>query len=94
LSTAVGCARWHAKLVLREWGLTKFSELVELLVSEASVPATGLSLRSLRAARDLSRPRAWMVPASPALSSLDARWETSSPPGPAGCGPLLRGAAT
>jgi anti-sigma regulatory factor (Ser/Thr protein kinase) len=34
LPTAVACARWHATLVLREWGLTKFSERVELLVSE------------------------------------------------------------
>lgn len=34
LPTAVGCARWHAKQVLWEWGLTKFSELAELVVSE------------------------------------------------------------
>jgi len=43
LPTAVGCARWHAKLVLREWGLTKFSELVELLVSELATNAVKAS---------------------------------------------------
>jgi anti-sigma regulatory factor (Ser/Thr protein kinase) len=43
LPTAVACARWHTKLVLREWGLTKFSERVELLVSELSTNAAKAS---------------------------------------------------
>lgn len=32
--TAVACLRWHAKQVLWEWGLTRFVDAVELLVSE------------------------------------------------------------
>jgi anti-sigma regulatory factor (Ser/Thr protein kinase) len=32
--TAVACARWHARQVLWEWGLTRFSDRVELVVSE------------------------------------------------------------
>ena len=43
LPTAVACARWHAKLVLREWGLTKLSERVELLVSELAANAVKAS---------------------------------------------------
>jgi anti-sigma regulatory factor (Ser/Thr protein kinase) len=34
LPSAVGCARFHVRQVLWEWGLTQFSERVELLISE------------------------------------------------------------
>ncbi len=34
LLSAVPCARLHARLVLREWGLKAFGETVELIVSE------------------------------------------------------------
>jgi anti-sigma regulatory factor (Ser/Thr protein kinase) len=39
LPSAVACARWHAKHVLREWGLSAFTERVELLVSELTTNA-------------------------------------------------------
>jgi anti-sigma regulatory factor (Ser/Thr protein kinase) len=42
--TAVACARWHAKHVLREWGLARFSDRVELLVSELVTNAAKASL--------------------------------------------------
>src|SRR6266536_4472309 len=55
----------------------------------ASGPATGLSLRSPGRTTDLfPEPRAFLVPAAPALSFLIARWETSWPPGRPVCGPL------
>ncbi len=43
LPSAVACARWHAKLVLREWGLAAFGERAELLVSEIATNAVKAS---------------------------------------------------
>jgi hypothetical protein len=57
-----------------------------------SGPATGLSLRSLRAARDLSRPRAPLVPAAPALPFSLGPLGNILAARPAGCTPLLRSA--
>jgi anti-sigma regulatory factor (Ser/Thr protein kinase) len=49
LPTAVGSARLHARLVVREWGFAELSETVELLVSE-------LSTNALQASRLLEQP--------------------------------------
>lgn len=43
LPGAVPCARLHARQVLWEWGLTAFSERVELLVSELVTNAMQIS---------------------------------------------------
>jgi anti-sigma regulatory factor (Ser/Thr protein kinase) len=43
LPTAVGCARWHTRLVLAEWGLAALSERAELLVSELATNAVKAS---------------------------------------------------
>jgi len=56
LPTAVACARWHTKLVLREWGLTKFTEPVELLVSELATNA----IKTSRSLEDVFPIRLWL----------------------------------
>jgi anti-sigma regulatory factor (Ser/Thr protein kinase) len=43
LPGAVACARLHARLVLREWGLSAIAENAELLVSELMTNATQAS---------------------------------------------------
>ena len=39
LPSAVPCARWHAKQLAWEWGLSSISETIELLVSELTTNA-------------------------------------------------------
>jgi anti-sigma regulatory factor (Ser/Thr protein kinase) len=48
LPGAVACARLHARQVLWEWGLSTFSENVELLVSELMTNAMQASLSAER----------------------------------------------
>jgi len=57
LPSAVPCARLHARQVLWEWGLTAFSEISELAVSELVTNAMQVS----RAAAHYAPIRIWVV---------------------------------
>jgi len=61
-TSAVPCARLHARLVLREWGLAALGERVELLVCE-------LVTNAVKASQSLG----WMVPVRLWLLSDAAR---------------------
>jgi anti-sigma regulatory factor (Ser/Thr protein kinase) len=50
LPTAVACARLHARLVLREWGLQSAADTAELLISE-------LTTNGITAAREMPEQR-------------------------------------
>jgi anti-sigma regulatory factor (Ser/Thr protein kinase) len=57
LPAAAGCARWHAKNVLWEWGLTSFSEPVELIVTELMTNA----IKASQALEGVPPVRLWLL---------------------------------
>ena len=57
LPGAVPCARLHARQLLWEWGLTRFSESVELLVSELVTNA----MHASRAMEPITPVRLWLL---------------------------------
>ncbi len=74
LPSAVPCARWHAKQLLWEWGLTECSECVELLVCE-------LLTNAIKASQSMD----WMYPVRLWLLSDRARvlilvWDANPQP--------------
>lgn len=77
LSGAVPCARLHAKQVLWEWGLSKLSESVELLVSE-------LLTNAVHASWPITPPpivRLWLL--SDTIKVLILVWDVNpKPPSP------------
>ena len=81
LPGAAPCARLHARQVLWEWGLTAFSERIELLVSELVTNAMRIS----RATAQYLPVRLWVV--SDREQIVIFVWDASPlPPAPADAG--------
>lgn len=74
LPSAVGCARLHAKHVLREWGLEELSDPVELLVSELLTNA----VKAARSMDPVSPVRFWLM--SDYTCALILVWDASPEP--------------
>lgn len=71
LPTAVPCARLHARLVIREWGLTALASNVEILVSELVTNAVHAS----RVLGQASPVRLWLL--ADAARVLVIVWDAS-----------------
>ncbi len=74
LPSAVGCARLHVRQVLWEWGLTQFSERVELLISELLTNA----VKASRVLELITPVRFWML--SDKASVLVLVWDGNPQP--------------